>query len=104
MRHGHADAEIRNQLAKHQSPAAQWTNEQVFQRSFFPLAHNRHGCGKGRADLQDDPDHAGNVKVRAPHRRVVKHLRPNIDRARRGAGFVAEAIRPIESEPQRALC
>ena len=92
QRHRHANAEIRHKFAQHQSPTAEGTHQQLLQRTALALAHHSHGGGKGSADLQNDSDHARNVKVRAAHRRVVEHLRADIDRDVVPAGFTQQRL------------
>src|SRR5437764_992485 len=74
--HDHSDAKIWDQFAQHQAPAAERTHEQLFERAALALAHDGHGRGERRADLQDDADDPRHEKVRAPHRGIVKHLWP----------------------------
>ncbi len=91
-RHGHAEAEVGNQLAEHQTPTAQRTNEQLLEGSAFAFADHGHGGGEGGADLQDDSDDARNEKVRAAHRRVIEHLRPDLDRDMRASTLPHQAL------------
>ena len=85
--HHHSNAQIRNELAKHEARAAQRTHEQLLERPAFPFANQRHGGSNCRPDLQNDTDHARHKKVRGAHCRVIKHLGANIDRHTLPAGF-----------------
>ena len=84
-RHEHADAEIRDEFSEHESPAAQWTNEQLLEGAAFAFADHRHGGSESRPDLQDDADHTRHEKIRTAHGWVVEHLRPDLDRHRAAA-------------------
>jgi hypothetical protein len=59
----------------------------LLERAAFSFAHERHRGGDCRPDLQYYPDHAGHIKIRGAHGRVVKHLWSNIDRHSLPAGF-----------------
>ena len=103
-RHGHTDAQIRDEFAEHEPRAAQRADEQLLEGSAFAFADERHGGGNGRADLQNNADHARNVEVRTAHRRVVKHLRAEFRLAHRAARFRATAIQPIASALYPSRC
>ena len=90
--HQHPDAEVGDQFPQHQSPPAEWTYEKLFKCAALLFPHHRHRSGEGRADLQDDADHARDEKVRAPHRRVVEHLRANLDRHGTAAAFLQKDL------------
>ena len=90
--HGHADAKIGHQFAQHETPPTQRTHQQGLERPLLSFAHYRHGRRKSRADLQNNPDHPRDVKVRAAHRRVVEHLRPDIDRHAMPPGFAQKRL------------